>query len=322
MAGCSYHSNPPDDQKTDNWESILLGYAIGGATAFGIAAILEAGGISGLTGGAFTIALFGIVLAAAAGALVAGTVGYAIYNFNRLFVEDPSTITLAGCVLCAGKNDGIFPAADGDWTFNLGGSSLAVCFPTMTGLDVPTIRTRAAPGSGLASSMPIFDDTTDQPMLHCEISSNIGNYAAVGTAIGTVAGAAAGAAGGAGICAAFALATFGLGGALCLLLLAAATLLGAIVGFIVGDAIGSALGWIADQLSDFNEKGEAIAQGCIVNFTGRWVTDIGHEHNEIHDIASAQLVECAACQTDATGTTSLCLIAAVGIGRHPTGRDP
>ena len=59
-----------------------------------------------------------------------------------------------------------------------------------------------------------------------------------------------------------------------------------------------------------------------MTFTGRWITDSSHQHNEIHDIASAQLVECNDCQNDKTGSSSSGLIAAVGIGRHPTGRDP
>jgi hypothetical protein len=82
------------------------------------------------------------------------------------------------------------------------------------------------------------------------------------------------------------------------------------------------IGWIADELSDFDERGEAITRGCIMTFTGRWITDSSHQHNEIHDIASAQLVECNDCQTDTTGSSTSGLIAAVGIGRHPTGRDP
>jgi hypothetical protein len=164
----------------------------------------------------------------------------------------------------------------------------------------------------------LLDDTTGQQMLHCEISSNIGNYAAAGAAIGAVAGGAAGAA----ICASLGLASFGIGAALCLLILAAAILIDGALGYAAGDAIGTAAGWIADQLSDFNQRGEAIGPGCVMTFTGRWVTDIGHEHNEIRDITSAQLIECLDCQTDATGTTSACLAAAVGIGRHPTGRDP
>ena len=35
-----------------------------------------------------------------------------------------------------------------------------------------------------------------------------------------------------------------------------------------------------------------------MNFTGRWVTDSSHQHNEIHDIASAQLIECNDCRDD------------------------
>lgn len=72
----------------------------------------------------------------------------------------------------------------------------------------------------------------------------------------------------------------------------------------------------------FEERGEAITRGCIMNLTGRWVTDSSHQHNEIHDIASAQLIECTNCQDDTTGSSSSGLVAAVGIGRHPTGRDP
>ena len=58
-----------------------------------------------------------------------------------------------------------------------------------------------------------------------------------------------------------------------------------------------------------------------MTFTGTWVTDSSHQHNEIHDIESAQLIECNDCDT-ATKESSQGLIAAVGIGRHPTGLDP
>jgi hypothetical protein len=92
-------------------------------------------------------------------------------------------------------------------------------------------------------------------------------------------------------------------------------------GYFAGDAIGAGIGWIADQLDDFDDRGEAITRGCLMNFTGRWITDSSHQHNEIHDIASAQLIECNNCDT-ATSTSSSGLIAAVGIGRHPTGLDP
>ena len=97
---------------------------------------------------------------------------------------------MAGCVLCAGKNSGIPPFHDNDWTFNLGGPSLALLNPTIAGLDVQEIRTRDAPGNGPAET--IVDPDTGLPALHCEIGSRIGDYAAVGGAIGSVAGAIAG----------------------------------------------------------------------------------------------------------------------------------
>jgi hypothetical protein len=132
----------------------------------------------------------------------------------------------------------------------------------------------------------------------------------------------AGAAIGAAICIAAGIFTFGIGAALCLLIIALLILAGAVAGGVVGDAVGGVVGWIADELGDFDEKGEAVSKGCLMTFTGRWITDAGHGHNEIHDVASAQLIECNDCINDKTGTASSGLIAAVGIGRHPTGRDP
>ncbi|HEX2711965.1 MAG TPA: hypothetical protein VHM88_07055, partial [Candidatus Acidoferrales bacterium] len=140
-------------------------------------------------------------------------------------------------------------------------------------------------------------------------------------AVGAVAGAIGGAFIGAVICGALALATFGIGGLICAVIVAAAIALGAAAGYFVGDAIGTLAGYIADQLSDFDERGEAIHRGCLMNFTGRWVTDSSHQYNEIHDIDSAQLIECNQCDSAPT-PSSQGLIAAVGIGRHPTGLDP
>lgn len=73
-------------------------------------------------------------------------------------------------------------------------------------------------------------------------------------------------------------------------------------GALSGGAIGGGIGWIADELRDFDEKGEAITQGCTMTFSGRWITDSSHQHNEIHDIVSAQLIECNDCQNDKTGS--------------------
>lgn len=318
MAGCEVRHDGAGD--SDAAVGRVLGWVFGGAGVVGGAAFLEAAAIAGLTGGAFAVVAAAILIAALAGAVLGFFIGWAVNWFDRLHVQNPSSITMAGCILCAGKNTGVPPFNDNDWTFNLGGSSLALLAPTDAGLDVQEIRTRSAPGDGPAFT--VVDAATGQPALHCEISSNIGNYAAVGGAIGSVAGAIAGAAVAGAICAALGLLTFGIGAAVCLLIAAVAILVGAAAGGIIGDAIGGVAGWIADELSDFDKRGEAISRGCIMNLTGRWITDSSHQHNEIHDIASAQLVECNDCQNDVTGAASSGLLAAVGIGRHPTGRDP
>jgi hypothetical protein len=318
VAGCETEHDGAGDY--DAGAGRVLGWVWGGAGVVGGAAFLEAAGLAGITGGALAVVFAAIVVAALAGAVLGFFIGFAVLWFDRLHVQTPSRITMAGCVLCAGKNSGIPPIADNDWTFNLGGPSLALLDPIIAGLDVQEIRTRDAPGGGPAET--IVDPTTRQPALHCEIGSHIGDYAAVGAAVGSVAGAIAGALIGAAICVAAGLATFGIGAALCLLIVAAMILAGAVGGGVAGDAIGGVAGWIADELSDFDERGEAITRGCIMNLTGRWVTDSSHQHNEIHDIASAQLIECTDCQNDSTGSSSSPLIAAVGIGRHPTGRDP
>lgn len=318
MAGCDTMHDGAGDY--DAGEGRVLGWVAGGAGLVGLAAFLEAAGISGLSGGALAIVFAAIVVAALAGAVIGFFVGFAVNWFDRLHVQTPSTITMAGCILCAGKNSGIPPWHDNDWTFNLGGRALALLSPIIAGLDVQEIRTRDAPGGGPAETT--VDPTTRQPALHCEIGSHIGDYSAVGGAVGAVGGAIAGALIGAAICVAAGLATFGIGAAVCLLIVAAAILLGAAAGGAAGTAIGGVAGWVADELSDFDERGEAITRGCIMNLTGRWVTDSSHQHNEIHDIASAQLIECTDCHLDATGTGTGPLIAAVGTGRHPTGRDP
>jgi len=150
----------------------------------------------------------------------------------------------------------------------------------------------------------VFDNATGLPALHCEIGSHIGYYAAVGAAVGAVAGAIVGAVVGAIICVAICLATFGIGAALCLLIVAAAILIGTAADGILGDALGGVAASIADDLNDFDKRGEAITKGCIMTFTGRWITDSNHQHNEMHDISSAQLIDCNDCQNDTTGTTT------------------
>lgn len=319
MAGCDVRHEGAGDR--DAAQGRVLGWVAGGAALGGLIGYLNAVEIAGFASGG-AVGLLGLAvtaLAAASGAVLGFWIGYAVNWFDRLFPHSPSTITMAGCVLCAGKNTGFPPWNDNDWTFNLGGPNLALLFPTTAGLSVEVVRNRDAPDGGPA--FPAADPASGQPALHCEISSNIADYAAVGGAVGGVAGAVAGGIAGAAICVAVGLATFGIGGLICAVIVAALILGGAIVGGFAGDAIGAGIGWIADELDDFDERGEAVSRGCLMNFTGRWVTDSSHQWNEIHDIESAQLVECNDCH-EATGTTSGPLIAAVGLGRHPTGRDP
>jgi hypothetical protein len=320
MAGCEVKNQEPGRDENAG-QGRVIGWVLGGAALGGLVAYLNAADIAGFAAGG-TVGLLGLAILAVgalAGAILGFAIGWAVNWFDRLFTQDPSQITLGGCVLCAGKNTGFPPFNDNDWTFNLGGPSMAVLAPLDAGLTLDEVRTRDAPGNGPAYA--VVDASSGQQALHCEIGSHIGDYAAVGGAVGSVAGAVAGAIAGAAICAALALVTFGIGGLLCALIVVAAIAIGAAVGYFAGDAIGALAGYIADQLDDFDERGEAINRGCLMNFTGRWVTDSSHQHNEIHDIASAQLIECNQCDV-ATGESSQGLIAAVGIGRQPTGRDP
>lgn len=315
MAGCDAVHEGPGDK--DAAEGRVTGWVLGGAGLFGAAAYLHIAGLAGIVGaGPIAVALLAIAVTAVGGGIVGFFVGFAVNWFDRLFPHSPSNITMSGCVVCAGKNTGFPPWHDNDWTFNLGPDH-AVLAPAGAGLTVDEIRNRDAPDGGPA--FPIKDPNVGVPILHCEISSHIGDYAAVGGAIGSVAGAIGGAIAGAAACVALALVTFGIGGALCALIIAIAIALGAAAGGFAGDAIGAGIGWIADELSDFDERGEAIHRGCAMIFTGRWVTDSSHQWNEIHDIESAQLIECLGC---ADGRVTRGLTAAVAIGRHPTGRDP
>jgi len=291
----------------------VLGWVIGSGILGAIVFFLNAASIGGPGG----LALAAIAVGALAFAVAGFWVGWAVNWFDRLFPQKPSTVTISGCVLCAGKNSGFPPFNDNDWTFNLGGSSFTVEMPV--DLSLSDLRERDAPGDGPAFA--VNDAGSGQPALHCEIGSHIGDYAAVGGAIGGVAGLLAGIGVGVAICVALGIGTFGIGTLICLLVVAIAMLVGAIVGGLAGDAIVAGIGAIADAVDDFDERGEAISRGCLMRFTGRWITDSSHQHNEIHDIESAQLIECNNC-VEATGSSSSGLIAAVGIGRHPTGLDP
>ena len=134
MAGCD---TSPHNDLYESGERRVLNWVFGGAAAVGLAAFLEAAGIAGLTGGAIAIVV-AIAVAALAGAVLGFFIGFAVLWFDRLHVQNPSTITMAGCVLCAGKNTGIPPFHDNDWTFNLG-DPLALLDPIVAGLDVQEI---------------------------------------------------------------------------------------------------------------------------------------------------------------------------------------
>ena len=322
MSGCSTRPDPPGDDGA--WKKAITTWAVGGsiiAAILGYLNIAGAVGLATLGGLAAFVAVLAVVAAALAGAIVGGFIGYAVEWFKRLKVQNPSAITISALIECAGRNTGgIPPFADGDWTFNAS-PNWAVTAPAGSGLTMDEVRTRAAPGSGLAQAFRTTDpDANPSPQVfHVEISSQIGNFGAVGSAIGTVAGAIGGALIGAAACAAVAALTFGLGIALCALFIALGAAIGAAVGALVGAAIGAGIGWIADQFGDFNKLGESVENGCQMFLSGRWVTDINHQHNEIHDLTAAVLIECGVQGSSSSG---LQLAGAVGTGRHPGGRDP
>ena len=64
-------------------------------------------------------------------------IGWAVNWFDRLHGQNPATITMSGCVLCAGKNSGVPPFHDNDWTFNLGGSMFGAAEPDHRGSRRP-----------------------------------------------------------------------------------------------------------------------------------------------------------------------------------------
>jgi hypothetical protein len=301
----------------------VVAWTEGGAAAGAVLGLLYAASI-GLSwwGG---LIIIGIV--AVGGAGMGLFIGQAAAWFSRLKTQTPDTITILASVKCAGKNPwGLQPWTDGDWTCNMGDLALAapsdlqVTAPGAT-TQVDEVRLRAAPGSGLAHAFPTFnEDEHHTPVLHCEISSHVGSYAVVGGAIGTVAGAVAGALIGAAICVALALVTFGIGGLLCAICVAVGFALGAWGGGALGDLAGAAIGAIADAVSDFDHLGKTIEdnRGCFIFISGTWVTDISHEHNEIHDIEAVTIAECGV----GSAASGLQIAGAVGIGRHPSDIDP
>ncbi len=293
-----------------NWgkKRVLIGWGGLGAT-LGAASALTWASLGGFVLGLEPTVLVGL-LGAVGGYIIGVGIGYAIEWFTRLKEHDPKTMTISGLIVCAGKNTGFPPFNDNDWTFNVGSPPI-VTDPTNISSD--ELRTRPAPPNWPA--FPSIDETTKVEILHCEIGSHMGDFSAIGSAVGAVGGAIAGGVIAAVVgCVVLGIFTFGLG---CLIAILIGIAVGALVGMAAGDAIGTGLGWIADALSDFDRRGKAIEKGCMMFLTGSWVNDAGHQHNEIHDIERATIIECGVRST-ASGLT---LAAAVGTGRHPQGRD-
>ena len=121
MAGGDAKFVGPGDK--DSAERRVVKWVLGGAALGGLVAYLNAVGIAGFAAGG-AVGLLGlaiIAVGALAGAIMGFSIGWAVNWFDRLFTQNPSSITLAGCVLCAGKNTGFPPWNDNDWTFHLGG---------------------------------------------------------------------------------------------------------------------------------------------------------------------------------------------------------
>jgi MFS family permease len=326
MAGCDANNLGGDSSagfgRVLNWT--ILGAAIG---TFAVA--LNLSGPLGWVG------FFALLAGLAAGAGVGLFVGSAIDWFGRLKEQSPKTITMCGVWTCAGRNPfGLQPWTDGDWTTNLG--SLTLCSPADLPVTAPgaitqvdEVRTRAAPGSDLAVAFKSFqedgchDDNSKciTDILHCEISAHQGSYSVVGGAVGSVAGTAIGIVAGILACIALGIFTFGIGAALCLLLVAILAAVGAWAGGAVGDAVGAFVGWVVDELSDFDKLGKTIEanQNCVLFLTGTWVTDISHQHNEIHDIEAVQIGK---CQQQGPLKQPLTNVGVVAIGRQPHGDPP
>lgn len=321
MAGCDTDTKSPGnyDWSADRITGWVLITGAGGA----VWAIVNLIGVSPLG----WPAVLAVVFAFVAGAGLGFWVGNGVEWFDRLKEQDPKTITVSGLIACAGKNTGVPPWHDNDWTFNMAHANpkpaveLKLLWPVVPGLDEEDVLTRAAPGSGQSQSYHSVDPNLgDLPVFHCEIGSYIGDYSAAGGAIGSVAGTVAGIAGGIAACIALGIFTFGIGAALCLMFVAILAALGAWLGGFAGNLVGAGIGWLADELSDFDKNGKAITKGCVMSLTGTWVTDKSHQHNEIHDITSSQIVECG--EVIGSASNPLGVVGAVGIGRHPIGPDP
>jgi hypothetical protein len=325
MAECDANNRGGDNNAGTKRVSDLIGTGafVGAAVGFGLALALGMAWWLGLGAG----------LSAGMALFVAWGQVWAWYT--RLKVQNPSEITIVGTPHCAGKNHfGIQPFTDGDWTTNIGPPPFKLTFPTDLALSpgvtdpMDEIRTRAAPDSGLPQAFMSFAEPACKdnpaacvtPVLHCEISSNIGGASVIGGAVGATVGVIGGLIAAGIICAVIGAFTFGIGALICMIVAAIIVAICALVGYIIGAFVGSVVGAIIDAVSDFDKQGQFLEahQQCVYSVTGRWVTDISHQHNEIHDITSIVLVECGVGSAE----SALTFTGAVGTGRHPSGMDP
>src|SRR5215208_4780114 len=119
MAGCDTQPEPPGDDQA--WLKAVRNCFLAGTLIAGVLAYLNIAGALPLvlSGGVSTSAPLAIIVAAAAGGALAAFIGYAVDWSRRLKVQNPETITASALILCAGKNTGVPPFNDGDWTFNV-----------------------------------------------------------------------------------------------------------------------------------------------------------------------------------------------------------
>jgi len=106
MAGCD---TSPHNDLYESGERRVLGWVGGGALGLATYGGIEAATFGALTGPQILMVLAAIAALALAGAVLGFFVGFAVLWFDRLHVQTPSTITMAGCVFCAGQNTGIPP---------------------------------------------------------------------------------------------------------------------------------------------------------------------------------------------------------------------
>ena len=166
MAGCDTRTEPPGNY---DWSADrITAWALIGGAGGAVWAIIE---LIGTTFG--WQAAVAVALAFVAGAGLGFWVGNGVEWFVRLKEQNPRTITVSGMVLCAGKNTGIPPWHDNDWTFNLAHSQPPVDLKLLApndGLVIGEVLFRAAPGSGQSQSYASLDPNLgDRRVFHCEI---------------------------------------------------------------------------------------------------------------------------------------------------------